>query len=94
MSVTMGFAGLVLFGCSWLLRNWVWSAIVWLLVLGLACFAPGAVSEVSVQVLGGAQALSLGQVLRFVLTGRLDLHLTVDRAVCGTTEGQLQRQVE
>jgi hypothetical protein len=85
--------GLILLGCLWPLRSRLRSAIIWLLVLGLACFAPGVVSEVLVQVLGGEQALSLGQVLRFMATGRLDLHPTGDRAVGGATEGQLQRQV-
>jgi hypothetical protein len=85
--------GLILLGCLWLLRNRVRSALIWLLALGLACFAPGVVSEVSVQVLGGEQALSLGQLLRFVLTGRLDIRPTGDRAAGGVTEGQLQRRV-
>ena len=86
--------GLVLGGCLWLLHNWVRGAVIWLLVLGLVCFVPGAVSEVSVQVLGGAQALSLGQVLRFALTGRLDPYPTARQAVGGrVTEGQQQRQV-
>jgi hypothetical protein len=87
--------GLILLGCLWLLRNRVRSAIIWLLAFGLIWFAPGTVSEVSVQVLGGAQALSLGQVLRFVLTGRLSPHPAAGQVIGGSAaEGQFQRQVE
>ncbi len=85
--------GLILLGCFWMLRNWVRSAAIGLLVLGLIWFAPGAVSEVSVQVFGGAQALSLGQLLWFVLTGRLDSYPTAGQAVGVVPEGQSQRQV-
>jgi hypothetical protein len=86
--------GLVLGVCLWLLHNRVRSAAIWLLVLGLVCFVPGAVPEVSVQVLGGAQALSLGQVLRFVLTGRLDSYPAAGQAIGGgVPEGKPQRQV-
>jgi hypothetical protein len=64
-----------------MLRNWMRRAAIDLLVLGLVYIVPDAVSEDSVQVFGGEQALSLAQVLRFVLTGRLDLHSTDGRAV-------------
>jgi len=63
--------GLVLFWGLWRLRNWARSAAIWLLVLGLVYFLSGLVFEVSAQVFGGEQALSLGEIARFVLLGLL-----------------------
>ena len=63
--------GLVLFWGLWRLRNWARSAAIWLLMLGLVYFLSGLVFEVSAQVFGGEQALSLGEIARFVLLGLL-----------------------
>jgi phosphate transport system permease protein len=63
--------GVVLFRGLWTLRSWARSAAIWLLVLGLVYFLSGLVFEVSAQVFGGQQALSLGEIGRFVLGGLL-----------------------
>jgi phosphate transport system permease protein len=63
--------GLVLSWGLWRLRSWARSAVIWLLVLGLVYFLSGLVFEVSAQVFGGEQALSLGEIARFVLLGLL-----------------------
>jgi hypothetical protein len=85
--------GLVLFWGLWKLRNCMRRAAIGLSVLGLVYVVPGAVSEELVQVIGGEQALSLAQILQFVLTGRLELHPTAGRAVGGSAhEGHPQSQ--
>jgi len=63
--------GVALFHGLWTLRRWARSAAIWLLVLGLVYFLSGLVFEVSAQVFGGEQALSLGEIARFVLLGLL-----------------------
>jgi phosphate transport system permease protein len=73
VAIVLVMLGVVVFRGLWTLKNWTRTAVIWLVTLGLIYFASSVIFEVSAQIFGGDEALSIGTIGQFVLIGLLKL---------------------
>jgi phosphate transport system permease protein len=73
VAIVLVMLGVVVFHGLWTLKNWTRTAVIWLVTLGLIYFTSSVIFEVSAQIFGGDEALSIGTIGQFVLIGLLKL---------------------